>query len=183
LETEIKLRLEDTARVRRLLARLGFSVTRRRVFEVNLIFDTPSGALQAARKLLRLREAGRIHTITFKGPPIAGRHKSRPEAETEFSSLPEMRSILEGLGYVAVFRYEKYRTEFAGPDRAGLVMLDETPIGDFLELEGPPRWIDRTARALGCSQDGYITDSYGRLYLDYCERKGVEPRNMVFRRR
>jgi adenylate cyclase class 2 len=61
-------------------------------------------------------------------------------------------------------------------------MLDETPIGAFLELEGGPRWIDRTARALGFPRDGYITDSYGKLYLEHCQSKGVEATNMVFSR-
>jgi adenylate cyclase class 2 len=59
-------------------------------------------------------------------------------------------------------------------------MLDQTPIGDFLELEGAAQWIDRTARTLGFSPADYITVSYGRLYLEYCEAKGVDPRNMVF---
>ena len=64
-----------------------------------------------------------------------------------------------------------------------VVMLDQTPIGDFLELEGAPRWIDRTARTLGFSSADYITASYGRLYLDYCVENGVEPGNMVFTKR
>ena len=39
LETEIKLRLDDTVSTRRELARLGFSIVKRRVFEINTIFD------------------------------------------------------------------------------------------------------------------------------------------------
>ena len=62
-------------------------------------------------------------------------------------------------------------------------MLDETPIGDFLELEGPPRWIARAARALGRSPADYITASYGSLYLQHCQAKGVKPSHMVFGRR
>ena len=71
LETEIKLRLEDPAATRRQLAGLGFSVSRRRVLEINTIFDTPGGALRRERKLLRLRQAGSRRAITFKGPPAA----------------------------------------------------------------------------------------------------------------
>ena len=182
LETEIKLRLDSAAASRRLLGRLGFSVVKRRVFESNIIFDTPAGELRIGGKLLRMRQAGRRHTLAFKGPPVAGRYKSREELESEFADPVSMRRILERLGYAPVFRYEKYRTEFAGPDPAGALMLDETPIGPFLELEGPPRWIDRTARALGFSRTGYITASYGKLYLEHCQTKGVEPTNMIFNR-
>jgi adenylate cyclase class 2 len=180
VETEIKLRVGNPADVRRLLARLDFTVSKRRMLEVNLVFDTPSGALRNSRKLLRLRVAGGVHTLTFKGPPVAGRHKSREEVECEVANAAAMRRILEGLGFCVVFRYEKYRTEFVGEDHSGVVMLDQTPIGDFLELEGSPSWIDRTARKLGFSTTDYITASYGRLYLEYCAESGVEPGNMVF---
>lgn len=180
METEIKLRLAGAVRAKRLLASLGFTVTRPRIFEINFVFDTPAGSLRRDRKLLRLRQAGGLHTVTFKGPPAAGRHKSREEAECEYGNPAGMRRILAGLGFVPVFRYEKYRTELMGADGAGVVMLDQTPIGDFLELEGSPRWIDRTARKLGFAPADYITSSYGRLYLEYCAERGTEPGDMVF---
>ena len=182
LEIEIKLRLDSAVAARRLLRRLGFSIVKRRVFESNIIFDTPASELRTGRKLLRLRQAGQRHTLAFKGPPVSSRYKSREELESEFADPAAMRCILERLGYAPVFQYEKYRTEFAGADAAGAVMLDETPIGPFLELEGPPRWIDRTARALGFSRPGYIMASYGKLYLEHCQAKGVKPANMVFDR-
>ena len=169
--------------IRRLLRRLGFSIARPRVFEINTIFDTAAGALRSRGELLRMRQAGHRHTLTFKGPPNSSRYKSREELEAEFSDPASTRRILERLGYAPVFRYEKYRTEYAGPDDAGAVMLDEAPIGAFLELEGRPRWIDRTARALGFSRDDYINASYGKLYLEDCKAKGVEPTNMVFGRK
>jgi len=70
------------------------------------------------------------------------------------------------------FRYEKYRTHFTRPGSAGVAMLDETPIGDFIELEGSPAWIDKTARELGFSAVDYVTASYARLYFEW---KGSEP--------
>lgn len=181
LETEIKLRVGNVASVTRLLTSLGFSIKKARVLEVNFVFDTPDGALRRERKLLRLRQAGGSYSITFKGPPMAGeRHKSRSEAESGFDDFAQMTAILEGLGFAPVFRYEKYRTEYSSSDQSGVVMLDETPIGDFLELEGRPEWIDATARMLGFSAVNYITASYGQLYVDRCREQGVEPANMVF---
>ena len=59
-------------------------------------------------------------------------------------------------------------------------MLDETPIGNFLEIEGRPKWIDRTARVLGFSAGDYITTSYGSLYRIYCRENGVSRKDMVF---
>ncbi len=59
-------------------------------------------------------------------------------------------------------------------------MVDETPIGVYLELEGSPTWIDRTVRRLGFAEMDYITTSYARLYLDWCEARCVEPGDMLF---
>ena len=62
----------------------------------------------------------------------------------------------------------------------GVVTLDETPIGNFFELEGTPDWIDKTATLLGFERGAYVLASYGRLYLDHCAANGLEPTNMVF---
>jgi adenylate cyclase class 2 len=91
-----------------------------------------------------------------------------------------MTAIVERLGYRRVFRYEKYRTEFHQPRRAGVAMLDETPAGVYLELEGTPHWIDLTARRLGFQESDYITASYGRLYIDWCSANGRTPGDMTF---
>jgi adenylate cyclase class 2 len=58
--------------------------------------------------------------------------------------------------------------------------VDETPIGVYLELEGSPAWIDRTAFQLGFADKDYITASYARLYVEWCEARGVAPTNMLF---
>ena len=180
LETEIKLALGSAASARRMLRGHGFALVKRRVFESNTIFDTADFLLRRKKNLLRLRQAGQHDILTFKGPPMAGPHKSRAEFESECADPAAVRAILDHLGYAAVFRYEKYRTEYARPGQAGMALVDETPIGDFLELEGAPRWIDRAARELGYSPADYITDSYGSLYLAYCRSRKPAARNMIF---
>ncbi len=120
--------------------------------------------------------------ITWKGPGTPGPYKSRPELETIVGSIETLCRILREIDFEPVFRYEKYRTELVDGQRpdAGTVTLDETPIGHFLELEGPGEWIDSTAQRLGFAQRDYILASYGKIYLDDCARRGVQPGNMVF---
>lgn len=180
-ETEIKLRAEDVATARRMLSRAGFRVHKRRRFEENAMLDTPELKLREAAQAFRIREAGGKAVVTFKGRPAAGKHKSREELEVEVSDAGKMRAIAARLGLETVFRYQKYRAEYKQPGRAGVATLDETPIGVFVELEGQPDWIDRTARKLGFTEQDYITSSYGRLYLDWRERHKSAPRDMVFR--
>ncbi len=179
-ETEVKIQLPESHTALERLHATGFSESAPRLFESNTLYDTKSNELRQAGMLLRLREVGDKHVITWKGRGEPGPHKSRPELETTLTSGETMKKILEQLGFHPTFRYEKFRTEFSPNDRAGVVTVDETPIGYFLEIEGPPDWIDSTAKHLGFSSEDYILDSYGRLYLAACERQGVQPTHMVF---
>ena len=167
-----------------MLKTAGFSVCRRRVLENNVILDAPDLRVRKHGSVLRVRAAGGNSTLTYKGPcAIGGRHKSREEVEIAISDAATALSILENLGFHRVFRYQKYRTEYSQPGARGLVTLDETPIGCYLEVEGSPRWVDRTARKLGFREDDYITVSYGALYLQFCVVQGTRPADMVFPRR
>jgi adenylate cyclase class 2 len=179
-ETEIKLAMPDAKTARRLLLAAGFRVSRPRVFEANTVFDTPGRSLRQAANLLRVREAGGTITVTYKGPPGPGRYKSREELEVTVADAAAMAAIFARLGFQPISRYEKYRTEFRQPRRAGVAMVDETPVGVYLELEGTAPWIDRTARHLGFRESDYITASYTQLYLEWCGQRGRKPTGMVF---
>lgn len=180
-EIEVKLRLQDAERAVAILLANGFLVVQPRAFEANEIFDTPERALRAQRRLLRLREFAGAATFTYKGTPETGHYKSREELETEVSDPGALRQILERLGLQLCFRYEKYRTIYQrSGEAAGLVVLDETPIGMWLELEGQPQWIDDTAALLGFTVQQYVTESYGGLWLRYCEEHAIDRPNMVF---
>ncbi len=180
IEIEIKLSVRGAAGARALLRRHGFAVATPRVFERNLVLDDERGSLRERGMLLRVRGAGKIVTCTFKGPEIPGRLKRREEREFGVSELESCVALFAGLGYREAFRYEKYRTEFAREGERGIATVDETPIGVYMELEGPARWIDRTAKALGFARDAYITASYSQLYSDWCEAAGIEPSGMRF---
>ena len=182
IEIEIKLRLpEDLTEIRKKLRRLGFHVHKRRAFESNVLFDDTKRRLRKHGKLLRVRRTGKRGLLTFKGPSQQSRYKKRWEIETEFPDGDVLERILVQIGYHPVFRYEKYRTEYTRGSTGGEVLLDETPIGNFLELEGRPQWIDRTAKLLGFSRADYINRSYGYLYLAYCRERRVRPANMIFK--
>lgn len=179
-----------------------------RVHEENIIFDTPQGGLAKHGQLLRIRtmapeprgnskKAKPRVILTFKRPlarPAAaaghghapdGSHKVREEIEMEVPDPATLTSIFEGLGMRGWFRYEKYRTTFELPAskawaRGLLIELDETPIGTFVELEGPAAAIDRAAAELGYSKRDYILKNYLTLYVEECRRKGEQPAHMTF---
>lgn len=193
----MKLSMTSVAAARKKIAKLGAKVVRRevggkdgRVHELNILFDTPDGGFARHGQLLRVRieSAGGTNpksatrtVLTYKGPgepQKEARFKVRDEREVVVADDAAMRGILEALGLRGWFRYEKYRTTFALPRAArwaaGLhIELDETPIGVYLELEGPTAAIDRAANALGFSRSEYITKNYLLLHVENCRRKGV----------
>jgi|SRR5208337_1819661 len=188
-ETEIKLLARDRKQVGKRLSQLGFKVLEARHFESNYLFDFPDLRLRRSGCLLRLRFAGREDLLTFKGPPLrTRRYGSRREIETRVEDGVLLREVLKNLGLKQVFVYEKYRTTYAAGNRAdfhGLpqVAYDETPVGNYLELEGPEKWIDKVATRLGYSPQDYITSTYLALYFQRCREEGKKPGLMVFKGR
>jgi adenylate cyclase class 2 len=187
-ENEIKLQVYDPKQLRRLVSQLNFKVLKARHFESNRVFDFPDLRLRRSRSLLRLRFAGGEAILTFKGPPLRSRqYKTRREVETGVEDGILMQEILKNLGMKQVFLYEKYRTIYVEEGRADshespLLVYDETPIGDYVELEGPEDWIDTVASRLGYPRKDYITSSYLTLYFERCREEGRKPGNMVFKR-
>jgi adenylate cyclase class 2 len=180
-ETEIKLRVKnDGSEMQDKLKAAGYRVSQPREFEANTLYDTEDSRLFHSGMLLRVRESGGRSVLTWKGPAIPGPHKSRPERETGVNSAETLGYILDQLGFKRVFRYEKFRTELKGANPEATVTFDETPIGIFIELEGPPSWIDQTAAMLGFKEAEYVTESYGTLYRQWCESNEVKPSDMVF---
>jgi len=101
------------------------------------------------------------------------------ELETGVADGKKMDAILRALGYAPSFRYEKFRAEWS--DRKGAVVVDETPIGNFCEIEGAPRWIDATAKKLGVSAGDYITKNYATLFAEWKEHTKNRAEEMTFK--
>lgn len=207
-EIELKFPIRDLAHFEMRLPELGFVLDTPRTFEQNTLYDTPERTLRESTQILRIRRYGELWTVTHKRTTEAApnhsepeRYKVRIETETRVDDGPAIGVIFEVLGYAPVFRYEKFRTEWSqitptieGPlfsdarhpaEVAPLaahchLVIDETPIGDYAELEGPPAWIDETLAKLGIDPASCLTDSYGRLFLAWKERTGSPAENLTF---
>jgi adenylate cyclase class 2 len=178
-EIEIKFRIRNLPALARALKRAGFKRITRSTHEMNSLYDLPGQKLRKRGELLRLRKYGETWILTHKAKSKSGRHKVRVELETHVENGQQMDAVLRALGYTPTFRYEKYRAEWS--DGRGHVVLDETPIGIFGEIEGPPRWIDRTARRLGVDRNDYITQTYVPLFLAWKRRTHSTAKEMTFR--
>ena len=142
------------------------------------MYDLPGSPLRKRGELLRLRKYGKEWLLTHKAKSKVTRYKTRVETETKIADGDKLEKILQALGYAPTFRYEKYRAEWS--DSHGHVVVDETPIGSFGEIEGPARWIDRTAERLGIVPSSYITQSYAELFFAWKRQTGSRANEMTF---
>jgi adenylate cyclase, class 2 len=159
---------------------------------------TESPAAAAKGKKSSSKNSHQRYLLTFKSPPEQlaigpaapppnRRYKVREELETVLTDAESLKKIFEGLGLRGWFRYEKFRTPYKLPARHKwakdlLIDFDETPIGTFIELEGPHQAIDQAARLLGFHPRDFITKNYLVLYLDDCKRQNLQPSHMLFAR-
>lgn len=191
-ELEVKFYLEHPGQTRDRLEELGASLVQPREHEVNLRFDTPDGALKAARRVLRLRQpvpatlrgsadpGPSAAVLTFKGPADLGEGiANRQEIETIVHDLEQARHILEALGYQVAVMYEKYRTVYLLEGME--VTLDDLPYGNFAEIEGASAAdIRALAERLGLSWECRIVDSYLAIFDRFCARRGLSLRHLSF---
>ena len=164
-EIEIKFRITDLRVLTRALKRAGFKQITPSTHEMNVLYDLPGERLRRGGELLRLRQYGQKWVLTHKAKGAAGRHKGRVELETIVENGKRMDEILRALSFLPTFRYEKYRAEWS--DGTGHVVLDKTPIGNYGEIEGPARWIDRTAKTLAIARADYITQTYAPMFFEW----------------
>lgn len=178
-EIEIKFQVESLRDLRRKLREAGFRLVTRRTREMNTLYDLPGQLLRQRKQLLRIRQYGSEWTLTHKSNSKAARHSSRVELETKVADGKKMDTILRALGYSPSFRYEKFRAEWT--DSKGQVVVDETPIGNFCEIEGSSRWIDSTAKKLEVAPKDYITKNYATLFSDWKQQARRSAQEMTFR--
>lgn len=169
IETEVKIRISSLKETRQKLLDLGCLVDRDWYREWNALYDFADGRLEKARQALRLRRIGRKVFITFKGQPLKSRSfKVRQEYESEVKNFRHFKKILQALGLRPVFEYRKKRM-LLRKDRVK-ICLDETEVGNFIELEGKRSDIAKLANRLGFSRKDFIKLDYVRMIKEKRER-------------
>lgn len=178
-ETEAKfyIRHPDVMMVR--LREMGARLIQPRVLETNLRFDLPDFSLTAAGRVLRLRADTRAR-LTYKG---AGQNLNgildRQEIEFIVEDFEKARQFLQALGYQKSAYYEKYRATYELDPI--LIMLDELPFGNFLEIEGETvEAIQAVSARLSLDWSSAIPASYTALFENLRKRLLLPFRDISF---
>jgi predicted adenylyl cyclase CyaB len=180
-EIELKFKIENPDLIRKKLkeARAKFIG---KAFERTIKFDTKNGDLEKQEKFLRVR-TGFENVITFKKKinKFDKNFKEREEIEVEISNPEKMKKILENLGFTKKWVMEKYREKWILGNAE--VVIDKLPkMGNFIEIEGSKKVIQKTAKILGLDLKKGITRTYWGLWEDFRKRKGIKEENIIFKK-
>lgn len=178
-EIEAKFYISNLDRMTARLQELQARLIQARVREINLRFDLPDSGLRAKGQVLRLRRDTESR-LTFKG---SGKERSgvleREEIEFVVEDFEKARQFLAALGYQEVMIYEKYRATYELDHT--LIMLDELPYGNFVEIEGETvENIRSVAASLGLKWDTAIRTSYTALFTIAAESLNLSFRDLTF---
>jgi adenylate cyclase, class 2 len=178
-ETEVKYRVDSLSDVENRLRELGAKLTAERVYENNVRYEDATNSLSANKRVLRMRQDTRAR-LTYKEPGSSQREglASRTELEIEVSDFETADLLLQKLGFHPSWIYEKYRTTYEMDDCE--IVLDETPLGQFIEIEGDADSIDKMVKMLGLEEAQPIIESYSDLFFKVKAYLQLDVRDMTF---
>lgn len=170
LEIEVKIQIQNPKDMAHKIVEQGAQLIRERYFEENTLYDFSDSRLTKKQQAFRLRKIKKKTYLTFKGSPQKSRQfKIREEYETEVKNANQIKKIFKSLGLVPNYQYDKFRTVFK--IKKLKICLDETPVGNFIELEGEQTHIVKFASSLGFSRIDFIKKNYIDLYSEHRVRE------------
>jgi len=178
-EIEVKFYVKDLKKLEARLRELKARLIQELVHETNIRFDTAGQDLRRRQSALRLRQDEQVH-FTYKGPSKnESGVLSRTEIEVTVDDFNRARQFLEALGFAKSFFYEKYRTTYELG--ASHIMLDETPLGSFIEIEGESaEGVRALSDRLSLNRDAAVGISYSALFERVRAAQKLEIGDMSF---
>jgi adenylate cyclase, class 2 len=159
---------------------LGAHLIQPRILETNIRFDLPDGSLRSKGQVLRLRQDTESR-LTFKG---AGKNTDgiqvREEIEFIVEDFEKARRFISALGYQKIMIYEKFRTTYE-LDHV-LIMLDELPYGNFLEIEAETKKkVRKMAERIDIDWEQAIPNSYAGLFEIIRRSQQLDFQDLLFK--
>lgn len=175
-EIEVKIRIDNLKEVREKILKLN-AEQKGRSFDEDVYYDFDDGRIRNADKVFRLRNN---KIVAFKGPQMGKNVMDREEIEMELDG-DKFREIMSKIGIKPIRKKQKYRETFKFKE--GEVVIDETPIGNYLEIEGPEEFIIDITKKIGFSEKDHIIKTYSQLAKEYYKKEGIHfDGNMVFKK-
>ncbi len=173
-ESEVKIKIDNIDAIKAKLHEIRAEPYKKKALQTDVYFDNKS-KLKKTDQTLRLRDN---QILAYKGPAQKKQKlKIREEIEVMIDNGNYMKEILAKLGYIPTRTKEKYREGYIF--HLTQICIDETPMGNFIEIEGSKEGVYDVAKRLGFTEKNFITKSYTALWEEYAKEKDIKG-DMVF---
>lgn len=173
IEVEVKAHVDDLKNIERSIIALGAAPIGIEN-QADTYYNSKYRDFGETDEALRIRAMDGEYILTYKGPKMDKRSKTRREFEVAINDANNMGEILASLGFYPVASIIKKRKNY----RLGefLIALDDVRnIGNFIEVEITAKnsrnyeekldTIFRFIEKLGISRDATIRESYLEMFL------------------
>ena len=103
--------------------------------QVDIYYNSPVRDFRKSDEALRVRIVNGEIELTYKGPKLSSKSKSREEITVKVNDSQAIDLILQRLGFVKVIKLEKIRKNYK-MDNFTISLDRVTNLGDFIEIEG-----------------------------------------------
>lgn len=169
IEVEVKFQIDNIKEVEEEIEKFAQLIVEKT--ESDTYFNSPWKDFRESDEALRIRKDDEGVTVTYKGPKIDSRTKSREEVKVNIDDYHSGIQLLKGLGFTPFGEVVKNRRIF---DLEGAtVSIDRVEnLGDFMEIElqaerseveEKTMQIFRLAKRLGFHEEQSIRKSYLEL--------------------
>ncbi len=177
IEVEVKYRVtEDVINqlASKILAMGGLFLGE--VMQEDIYFQHPSRNFAVTDEALRVRRVENRAEVTYKGPKIDSKSKTREEIKIEISDFESFVLLLERLGFRPVARVTKKRITYKlgekllhldNVEKAGFFVEIETMVERKSDVEKKRDELLRIAEKLSIPADGLERKSYLEIILGF----------------
>ncbi|HUT82025.1 MAG TPA: class IV adenylate cyclase [Candidatus Bathyarchaeia archaeon] len=172
-EVEVKLAINDPEELEYSLVEKGAQLEEI-VIQRDHYYVHPTRDFGKTDEALRIREEGEKFYLTYKGPKIDSKSKTREEIETEISDYIQMNKILEKMGFQKaiiiikerkIYKFEGVKFCLDQIDALGSFLEVEKVIDDKEEYIEVQKNLFEKIRLFGLNPEENIRDSYMELVL------------------
>jgi len=184
-EVEVKVPITDAEEMKQKLFDSGANQLNGEV-QVDTYFDHPCRTFHDTDEAVRVRTrrplddaeldlSHALNELTYKGPKIDQKTKTRLEYSVEINDVNAMTAILENLGFKSVAKVSKKRTFYNlheitisidDVEHVGLFLELESIVHKKSELESAKMTIFNLLDELGIDSGQSVRESYLEIYLD-----------------
>ncbi len=138
----------------------------------DIYFNSPTRDFRRTDEALRIRIKEEGARLTYKGPKLDSRTKSRLELTMELDNPTAMEKILAELGFRPSGEVRKRRTKYTLGE-VTFALDDVDGLGSFLEIEALAEddWADKQERVLAILQSLGQGESIRKSYLELLEEQ------------